>query len=64
MDSFGVSFSSPFGGGAATSFHVSHARREKVDVDIQFLDTWRKLGADLHNLGHQLFLTAESLKLN
>lgn len=63
-DSLGVSFSIPFGGGAAISSSVSHARREKVDVDIQFLDTWRKLDAGLHEVEHQLFLTAESLELS
>lgn len=63
-DSLGVSFSMPFGGRARVSTDVSDARREKVDVEIQLVNTRRKLSMQLHEVEHELFIVSESLGLS
>lgn len=64
IDSLGVSFSIPFGGRASVSAKVSDARRGKVDAEIQMLQQYRMLNAQLHEVEHELFLINQSLQLS
>lgn len=63
IDSFGVSFSVPFGGSAVVSASTSTARANKVDVEIQLAKTLQNLTAELHEAEHQLHVIGESLVL-
>lgn len=63
-DSLGLSFSVPFGGRARVSADVSSARREKVDAEIQLVNTRIKLSMQLHEVEHELFIVSESLVLS
>lgn len=64
VDSFGLGLSIPFGGGAFVSAAGSDARREQVNAEVRWQKTWRELNRQLHEVEHELFLTAESLKLS
>ncbi len=62
-DSFGVTFSVPFGGSSVVSASTSTARSNKVDAEIQFAKALLQLTAELHESEHQLHLIGETLGL-
>lgn len=64
IDTFGLSFSVPFGGKAVVSAQTSSARSSKVDADIEYARAYQKLDTQLHEVEHELFVTEESLKLS
>jgi outer membrane protein, heavy metal efflux system len=62
-DSFGLSFSVPFGGKADVAANVSSARSRKVDAEIEYTRMYQNLNAQLHEAEHRLFVAEESLDL-
>ena len=62
-DSFGVSFSMPFGGSAAVSARTGLAYANKVDHEIQFTKALQALRVELHEVEHELHLIDETLQL-
>ncbi len=62
-DSVGVSLTVPFGGKALVASRSSSARRDKVDAEVEYLNTQRNLDMALHEVEHELFITSEMLPL-
>lgn len=64
VDSVGLGLSIPFGGGAFVSTAASDARRQQVDAEVRWRQARRELNRQLHEVEHELLLTADSLKLS
>ena len=54
----------PFGGRAHVNASTSSARRNKVEADVRYLNTYRELNLQLHEVAHELFTLNESLPLS
>ncbi|MEX2367627.1 MAG: TolC family protein [Pseudohongiellaceae bacterium] len=63
-DSIGISVSIPFGASSYVSSRVSAARREKVDAEVLYYNSHRKLSKDLHEVEHDLYLNEQALVLS
>lgn len=63
-DALALSVTIPFGGRAHVNASTSSARRNKVDADVRYLNTFRELNLQLHEVAHQLFTLDESLPLS
>lgn len=62
-DSFGIAISIPFGGKSLVSSRTSTARREKIEAEVLYKNTFRSLTQALHEVEHELFIISESLIL-
>lgn len=62
-DSLTVSLSIPFGAANIVASRTSAARREKVDAEVLYQNTFRQLDLSLHEVEHELFLTTEAIVL-
>ena len=63
-DALALSVTIPFGGRAHVNASTSSARRNKVDADVRYLNTYRELNLQLHEVAHELFTLNESLPLS
>ena len=61
QDALALSVTIPFGGRAHVNASTSSARRNKVDADVRYLNTYRELNLQLHEVAHELFTLNESL---
>ena len=58
-----ISLSIPIGGKSIVSAQTSSARRQKVDAEVEYYNSFRNLNRALHEVEHQLFITEEALVL-
>lgn len=63
-DALALSVTIPFGGRAHVNASTSSARRNKGDADVRYLNTFRELNLQLHEVAHELFTLNESLPLS
>jgi cobalt-zinc-cadmium efflux system outer membrane protein len=64
QDALALSVTIPFGGRAHVNASTSSARRNKVDADVRYLNTFRELNLQLHEIAHELFTLNESMPLS
>ena len=64
QDALALSVTIPFGGRAHVNASTSSARRNKVEADVRYLNTYRELNLQLHEVAHELFTLNESLPLS
>jgi len=62
-DTINISLTIPFGGKSWVSAQTSSARRQKVDAEVLYLNTERRLQQALHEVEHELFLADQALPL-
>lgn len=59
VSSIGIQLSIPFGGGSYVSAQTSSARRARVDAEVDYLNTYNQLNQALHEVEHDLFISAQ-----
>lgn len=62
-DSVNLSLTIPLGGKSFVSARTSATRRQKVDAEVLYLNTQRRLELALHDAEHELFLARQALPL-
>ncbi|MDT8397112.1 MAG: TolC family protein [Pseudomonadales bacterium] len=63
IDSLAISINIPIGGNAFVSSKTSNARRQKVEAEVLFQNTYRELNRQLHEIEHELYLTEQAMPL-
>jgi outer membrane protein, heavy metal efflux system len=63
-DSVSVSLNIPIGGKSLISSKTTTARRDKVDAEVVYQNTLRRLNQELHEVEHELFLTNQKISLS
>lgn len=63
-DTIALSLNIPFGAKNIVASQTSSARREKVDAEVLYQNTFRELDLTLHEVEHELFLTSEGILIS